>query len=206
MRDYETTLDWFNARYFSGAQGRFQSVDPANAGANPADPQTWNGHAYVGNNPLSYTDPSGMVEAAGGGGGIGGFLGGIFGDIGNLFESIFGGGGGSKPTPPPIPFTGPTWSITVTGTNDDITITSPYFPAVVAGVQQAGPTVNLAAAGTAAVSAIPLAASAAMAATGVLARGVGYYYAAAGGTGVVLGRYPDYINAAKLAGANVYSI
>lgn len=64
-RDPETSgpgysLDWFNARYFSGAQGRFQSVDPANAGADPTDPQTWNAYAYVGNNPLSITDPSGM--------------------------------------------------------------------------------------------------------------------------------------------------
>lgn len=57
-RDQETTLDWFNVRYMSGAQGRFQSVDPANAGADPSNPQTWNMYAYVGNNPLSYTDPS----------------------------------------------------------------------------------------------------------------------------------------------------
>jgi RHS repeat-associated protein len=48
------------ARYLSGAQGRFQSVDPANAGANPADPQTWNAYSYVGNNPLSYSDPDGL--------------------------------------------------------------------------------------------------------------------------------------------------
>ncbi|MGA7342359.1 MAG: RHS repeat-associated core domain-containing protein, partial [Terracidiphilus sp.] len=120
QRDPETSgpgysLDWFNARYLSGAQGRFQSVDPANAGANSADPQTWNGYAYVGNNPLSYTDPSGMVEAAGGGGGDG------FGAVAGLIVQgleVFGSwissefSGGSKPTPAPIPFTGPTWSVT----------------------------------------------------------------------------------------------
>jgi RHS repeat-associated protein len=60
MRDQETALDWFNARHMSGAQGRFQSVDPGNAGADPSDPQSWNMYSYVGNNPLSYTDPSGM--------------------------------------------------------------------------------------------------------------------------------------------------
>jgi len=60
MRDQETTLDWFNVRYYSGAQGRFQSPDPANAGADPSNPQSWNGYSYVANNPLSYTDPSGM--------------------------------------------------------------------------------------------------------------------------------------------------
>ncbi|HEV8414604.1 MAG TPA: RHS repeat-associated core domain-containing protein [Bryobacteraceae bacterium] len=54
-----TGLDWFQTRYFSSTQGRFQSVDPANAGASIADPQTWNGYSYVGNNPLTYTDPSG---------------------------------------------------------------------------------------------------------------------------------------------------
>ena len=66
-RDSETkdatslaSLDFFNVRYFSSVQGRFQSVDPGNAGANPTDPQTWNAYAYVNNNPLTYTDPSGM--------------------------------------------------------------------------------------------------------------------------------------------------
>jgi RHS repeat-associated protein len=59
MRDQETALDWFNVRHMSGAQGRFQSADPGNAGADVGDPQTWNMYSYVGNNPLSYTDPSG---------------------------------------------------------------------------------------------------------------------------------------------------
>jgi RHS repeat-associated protein len=59
VRDWESGLDYFNARYYSAAQGRFAGVDPGNAGADPADPQTWNGYAYVGNNPLSVTDPTG---------------------------------------------------------------------------------------------------------------------------------------------------
>jgi RHS repeat-associated protein len=58
-RDAETGLDYFLARYYSGAQGRFLSVDPENAGAKRNDPQSWNAYAYSRNNPLSYTDPSG---------------------------------------------------------------------------------------------------------------------------------------------------
>jgi len=61
-RDSETNLDYFGARYFSGAQGRFTSPDPGNASAflYPDDPQSWNGYAYGRNNPLSYVDPDGM--------------------------------------------------------------------------------------------------------------------------------------------------
>ena len=58
-RDQETSNDWFQVRSMSGAAGRFQSVDPGNAGADAGDPQTWNGYSYVGNNPMSFTDPSG---------------------------------------------------------------------------------------------------------------------------------------------------
>lgn len=38
-RDAETGLDFFEARYYSGAQGRFLSVDPGNVGAKQDDPQ-----------------------------------------------------------------------------------------------------------------------------------------------------------------------
>ena len=38
--------------------GRFLSVDPENAGADPEFPQTWNAYAYVANNPLKYIDRS----------------------------------------------------------------------------------------------------------------------------------------------------
>ena len=58
-RDNETGLDYFQARYFSGAGGRFTSVDPENASGDPADPQSWNGYAYARNNPLLYVDPDG---------------------------------------------------------------------------------------------------------------------------------------------------
>ena len=58
-RDPETGLDYFNARYYSPTQGRFVSPDPGNAGADPANPATWNGYSYVGGNPVNLTDPSG---------------------------------------------------------------------------------------------------------------------------------------------------
>jgi RHS repeat-associated protein len=60
-RDAETGLDYFLARYYSGAQGRFLSVDPGNAGAKTEDPQSWNAYAYSRNNPLRYVDPDGRL-------------------------------------------------------------------------------------------------------------------------------------------------
>jgi RHS repeat-associated protein len=59
-RDVETGLDFFHARYFSAALGRFNSPDPGNAGANLFNPQSWNAYSYVANNPLTLTDPTGM--------------------------------------------------------------------------------------------------------------------------------------------------
>jgi RHS repeat-associated protein len=63
-RDAETGLDFFGARYFSSAQGRFTSPDWSAAPqpvpyADLRDPQTLNLYAYVRNNPLNRNDPDG---------------------------------------------------------------------------------------------------------------------------------------------------
>jgi RHS repeat-associated protein len=54
-----TGLDYFGARYFSGAQGRFTSPDAPLLDQDPSDPQSWNLYSYVRNNPLIFTDPTG---------------------------------------------------------------------------------------------------------------------------------------------------
>jgi len=58
-RDSESGLDNFGARFDSSSFGRFMSPDPNNVGAAAIDPQSWNGYAYVRNNPLNLTDPDG---------------------------------------------------------------------------------------------------------------------------------------------------
>jgi RHS repeat-associated protein len=60
-RDDETGLDFMQARYYSSLQGRFTSVDPINVTVGRMlDPQQFNLYSYVRNNPLAYTDPTGM--------------------------------------------------------------------------------------------------------------------------------------------------
>ena len=59
IRDNETGNDFFNARYYTSSYGRFMSPDPANAGADITNPQSWNAYAYVLGNPLALVDPSG---------------------------------------------------------------------------------------------------------------------------------------------------
>lgn len=41
--------------------GRFTSPDPLAVSANPIRPQSWNRYSYSYNNPLRFTDPSGMI-------------------------------------------------------------------------------------------------------------------------------------------------
>ena len=57
-RDAESGLDNFPARYLTSSMGRWMSPDPL--GGIRADPQTLNKYAYVRNNPVTLTDPTGL--------------------------------------------------------------------------------------------------------------------------------------------------
>jgi RHS repeat-associated protein len=65
-RDAETGLDYFGARYLSGAQGRFTTVDPSMQSAVLQNPQSWNRYSYALNNPLLYVDPTGELWVSSG--------------------------------------------------------------------------------------------------------------------------------------------
>lgn len=58
-RDTESGNDYFGARYYSSAIGRFMSPDPSRLSIMPSNPQTWNRYAYVYNSPLSLNDDNG---------------------------------------------------------------------------------------------------------------------------------------------------
>lgn len=52
---------YFGARYYEAQAGRFTTIDPVYTWQeNLEDPQRWNRYAYVRNNPLKYTDPTGL--------------------------------------------------------------------------------------------------------------------------------------------------
>jgi RHS repeat-associated protein len=62
-RDKETGLDYFGARYYSTAIGRFTTSDQVlHPGKAALNPQLWNKYAYVSNNPLRKVDPDGRWE------------------------------------------------------------------------------------------------------------------------------------------------
>jgi RHS repeat-associated protein len=60
-RDSESNLDYFKARHYSFTAGRFMSPDPYNGSMDPSNPQSFNRYSYVGNNPLGFTDPTGLT-------------------------------------------------------------------------------------------------------------------------------------------------
>ena len=60
-RDSENGLDYFGARYYASAQGRFTSSDPLLSSGKPHHPQSWNRYAYCLNKPLTLIDPEGLI-------------------------------------------------------------------------------------------------------------------------------------------------
>ena len=58
-----TGLTYLNARYYDPATSRFISPDPL---INPADPRTLDAYMYSSDNPVAYTDASGMRQDVGG--------------------------------------------------------------------------------------------------------------------------------------------
>jgi len=78
-RDSESGNDYFGARYYASTMGRFMSPDPlpwihwqqgnkndqGKFAAYIANPQNFNFYAYVLNNPLNKTDPTGMYQCNG---------------------------------------------------------------------------------------------------------------------------------------------
>ena len=63
QKDEETQLDFAEARMYENRHARFTAVDPLLASGKSADPQTFNRYVYVMNNPLIYTDPTGLQTA-----------------------------------------------------------------------------------------------------------------------------------------------
>jgi RHS repeat-associated protein len=65
IHDAESGLDYFGARYYASNDARFLTPDPAGLHAiKLANPQTWNLYVYTLNDPLRYTDPTGMYLCA----------------------------------------------------------------------------------------------------------------------------------------------
>ncbi|MFD2026610.1 RHS repeat-associated core domain-containing protein [Promicromonospora aerolata] len=54
-----TGLTAVGARMYDAVLGRFISVDPI---TDLTDPQQWNAYSYSGNNPTTYSDPTGLRE------------------------------------------------------------------------------------------------------------------------------------------------
>lgn len=96
-RDAESGLDYGLARYYSTRLGRFCSADPAGLTATRLDdPQTLNLYAYVRNDPVDLTDPSGL---------------GLFSFLKKLFRFLLGHHPRARliASPPRLPRTPPTF-------------------------------------------------------------------------------------------------
>lgn len=73
--DPETNLYYFNQRWYCAETGRFVTEDPARDGPN------W--YAYCGNNPVNFTDPTGLEWRLSPGGGFYEFNANLYGTTGH---------------------------------------------------------------------------------------------------------------------------
>jgi RHS repeat-associated protein len=74
-RDGESGLDYAHHRYYSSTLGRFLSPDPSRRSMHPKNPQSFNRYAYVSNDPVNHSDPSGLFLSWPGGPQGGGLFG-----------------------------------------------------------------------------------------------------------------------------------
>jgi RHS repeat-associated protein len=59
-KDSESNTEHAQFRQYSSTQGRWMSPDPYDGSYDFTNPQSFNRYSYVGNNPLSFSDPSGL--------------------------------------------------------------------------------------------------------------------------------------------------
>jgi RHS repeat-associated protein len=62
-RDGESGLDYFGARYYASALGRFMSTDPLRESGHPGMPQSWNRYSHTLGNPLRFVDKQGKCSS-----------------------------------------------------------------------------------------------------------------------------------------------
>jgi RHS repeat-associated protein len=130
-RDAESGNDYFDARYYSSAMGRFMSPDWSTVPvpipfADITNPQSLNLYAYVGNNPLTRFDSDGHVVVDQG-------ITYVYYDVtgANANEAIgnanthFGGQFSGMTTPHFNVSFKPTMSVTDSGDNTKVTLTAP---------------------------------------------------------------------------------
>jgi RHS repeat-associated protein len=64
-QDAETAFDYLGARHYRNVWGRFTSVDPVIADGAKTNPQLWTRYSYGLNNPLRFSDPTGLAPSDG---------------------------------------------------------------------------------------------------------------------------------------------
>jgi len=66
-RDTDTGLDYAQMRFDSDRLARFTVPDPYSGSTSASNPQSWNRYDYVGGDPVSSVDPSGLCDIVSGG-------------------------------------------------------------------------------------------------------------------------------------------